>query len=350
VEVSAIIKKEASYYEKEGAACRCLLCPHACLIADGGAGLCRARAAEGGKLYAISYGAAASLALDPIEKKPLYRFHPGSRILSYGSYGCNMRCAWCQNASISQYPPPWDAPSLTPEELTRQAIAAAGISPEGQKRDKNNRPLLSKTIVDDDASPERQEQDKGNRPLSSQNPGDGNAAGAPTYPKNNIGVAFTYNEPLVSPEFILDTAPRLRAAGLATVLVTNAMIHEAPFADVLRHADAMNIDLKGFSEGMYERNGGSLNVVKRNIETAAGSPNCPIEITTLIVPGENDTQEEMQAEAEWIATLNPEIPLHITRFFPRHKTKSKNPTPIKTIEALTDTAKQYLKHVYPGNL
>jgi pyruvate formate lyase activating enzyme len=311
--------KEALYYEREGAACRCLLCPHACLIADGEAGLCRARAAAGGRLYAVSYGAAASLAFDPIEKKPLYRFHPGSRILSYGSYGCNMRCAWCQNASISQCPPPPDAPRLSAEELTRQAIIAAGGSP----------PATA---------------------AATQTPDGESAAGAPPYPQNNIGVAFTYNEPLVSPEFILDAAPRLRAAGLATVLVTNAMINEAPFADVLSCADAMNIDLKGFSEDIYVRNGGRLDTVRRNIEMAARSPNCHIEITTLIVPDENDSTEEMRAEAEWLASMDQTIPLHITRFFPRHKTKSKTPTPVKTIETLVDTARQYLKYVYAGNI
>jgi pyruvate formate lyase activating enzyme len=128
------------------------------------------------------------------------------------------------------------------------------------------------------------------------------------------------------------------------------MINEAPFADVLKHADAMNIDLKGFSEGVYERNGGRLNTVRRNIETAAKFPDCHVEITTLIVPGENDSPEEMRTEAEWLASIDPEIPLHVTRFFPRHKTKSKEPTPIKTIEALVKTAKRSLRYVYPGNV
>jgi pyruvate formate lyase activating enzyme len=298
--------------------------------------LCRARAAERGKLYAAGYGATASLALDPIEKKPLYRFHPGSNILSYGSYGCNMRCEWCQNASISQCPPPPDAPRLTPEELTRHAITAAG-------QHGTIHALRSRSRLPKRQTPAMADHDKTDRPLCPD-------LLPASYPADNIGVAFTYNEPLVSPEFILGTAPLLRAAGLAVVLVTNAMINEAPFADVLMHADAMNIDLKGFSEDLYERNGGRLNTVKRNIETAAKSPGCHVEITTLIVPGENDSQEEMNAEAEWLASLDPEIPLHITRFFPRYKTKSKEPTPVETIETLVSTAKQYLRYVYPGNL
>jgi pyruvate formate lyase activating enzyme len=261
-------------------------------VRDGAAGFCRARAAESGRLYAVSYGAAASLALDPIEKKPLYRFHPGSRILSYGSYGCNMRCAWCQNSSISQHAPPPGAARLTPEELTAQVVAAA----------------------------------------------------------NNLGVAFTYNEPLISPEFILDTAPLLRAAGLATVLVTNAMINEDPFAALLPHIDAMNIDLKSFSEGLYEKNGGNLETVKRNISAAAGHPGCHVEITTLVIPGENDSEEEMRAEAAWLAALDPAIPLHLTRFFPRHGMTDRAPTPIKTLERLLAIATKYLQHVYLGNI
>jgi pyruvate formate lyase activating enzyme len=285
--------KEALYYRREGSSCRCLLCPHCCLIGDGGAGLCRSRVAEGGRLYAAGYGAAASLALDPVEKKPLHRFHPGSFILSYGSYGCNMRCPWCQNASISQCPPPSGAPLLKPDELVRHAV---------RRR-----------------------------------------------PDNNLGVAFTYNEPLVSPEYILDAAPALHAAGLSVVLVTNAMINEAPFADILAHTDAMNIDLKCFSEDLYVRCGGRLDVVTRNIKAAAEA-GCHVELTTLIVPGENDSEEEMRAEAEWIASIDPDIPLHITRFFPRHRMSGGEPTPVGVVELLVDVAGRYLRFVCSGNL
>jgi pyruvate formate lyase activating enzyme len=276
-------------------------------VRDGGTGFCRARAAENGRLYAASYGALSGLALDPVEKKPLYRFHPGSLILSYGSYGCNMRCAWCQNSSISQRTAPRDAPRLTPEELTAQAVAAAGLA--GQGDDPSTR-----------------------------------------FPPDNIGVAFTYNEPLVSPEFILDTAPLLRVAGLAVVLVTNAMICEEPFAEILPHIDAMNIDLKGFSEELYERNGGYLDAVKRNIEAAASRPGCHVEVTTLIVPGENDRTQELRAEAAWLASLSPDIPLHLTRFFPRHDMTDRGPTPADTLERLLTVAKKYLRYVYPGNI
>jgi pyruvate formate lyase activating enzyme len=289
------LTKEALYYEMEGVACRCLLCPRRCLISDGEAGFCRVRAADGGKLYAASYGAAAGLAIDPIEKKPLYQFRPGSVILSYGSYGCNMRCPWCQNNSISQNPPPTSAPRLEPTALLRQAVSTADS-------------------------------------------------------QNNIGIAFTYNEPLTSPEFIMDTAPLLRAAGLATVIVTNATVCEAPFKDILPHADAMNIDLKGFTDGFYNNCGASLETVKRNIAAAAQHPGCHIEVTTLIVPGENDSEETMEAEAAWLAGIDECIPLHITRFFPRWKATDKEPTPREPIEALAKTARRHLKSVYTGNI
>jgi pyruvate formate lyase activating enzyme len=297
-------------------------------MADGKSGLCRARAAYGGSLYARSYGAAASLALDPIEKKPLYRFHPGSRILSYGSYGCNMRCAWCQNASIAQCSPPSNAPRVKPGELAQQAIVAARCYTQDERE--------NPSVPFGDTSPVR-----------GGFLGDGIQ---PPIEQENIGVAFTYNEPLVSPEFILDVAPLLRASGLAVVLVTNAMINDEPFADILPHADAMNIDLKGFTEGVYERCGGRLAAVKRNIRAAAERPSCHIEITTLIVPGENDSEEEMCAEAEWLAAIDPDIPLHITRFFPAYKARDKAPTPTKTILSLVGVAERYLKYVYPGNI
>jgi pyruvate formate lyase activating enzyme len=168
--------------------------------------------------------------------------------------------------------------------------------------------------------------------------------GAAQRSPGNIGVAFTYNEPLISPEFIMDTAPLLRAAGLATVLVTNAVMNEAPFADILPHIDAMNIDLKSFAEELYARNGGHAETVKRNIRAAAEA-GCHVEITTLIIPGANDSVDEMLAEAEWLAGIDPDIPLHITRFFPRYREMSKTPTPARTIERLAAAARQYLKEI-----
>jgi pyruvate formate lyase activating enzyme len=223
-----------------------------------------------------------------------------------------MDCAWCQNSSISQRQAPPDAVHVTPESLVRTAVE---IAQETQQE------IGGKYARDRTAH----------------------------QPPGNIGVAFTYNEPLISPELIMDTAPLLRAAGLSVVLVTNAMVNEAPFMNILPHIDAMNIDLKSFHQGLYERNGGDTRTVMRNIETAAAA-GCHIEITTLIIPGENDTEDGIRAEAEWLAGIDPGIPLHITRFFPRYRMTGKTPTPARTMERLAAVAKRHLRHVYLGNI
>jgi pyruvate formate lyase activating enzyme len=296
-----MMKKEALFYEKNGETVICRLCPHACRLREGQTGLCSARRASGGVLFAENYGRISSAALDPIEKKPLKRFFPGSNILSVGSYGCNMRCAFCQNFSISQMKPltgyPTDSrpDALPPEKLLEAALSMPG----------------------------------------------------------NLGVAFTYNEPLIGIEYILEAAPLLRKHGLKVVLVTNGMILEEPLAMALPLVDAMNIDLKAFSEKFYRRHGGSFETVKRTIETSAQS--CHVEVTTLIVPDENDGEEEMAALAGWLALVSARsltrcIPLHVTRFFPRFKMRDKTPTPLKTIFSLVNIAKGRLAYVYAGNV
>jgi pyruvate formate lyase activating enzyme len=294
---------EARFYETVEGGVVCRLCPHACRIADGGRGRCQARVAHGHKLYAVGYGAASSLALDPIEKKPLYHFHPGSHILSYGSFGCNMACRFCQNASISTAAPEQAEGFLPPAELARAALSCAAKS---------------------------------------------------------VGVAFTYNEPLINIEYYLDCAALLREAGQKTVLVTNGMISAEAFAEILPLTDAMNIDLKSFNPDFYKRHGGDLMTVKQNILTAAGggggdavragSPPVHVEVTTLVIPGENDSPEEMRAQAAWLAEISPEIPLHLSRFFPRHRMMGGAPTPRVTLEALAKIAREYLLHVYLGNV
>jgi pyruvate formate lyase activating enzyme len=240
-----------------------------------------------------NYGRLTSLALDPIEKKPLRRFHPGSLILSAGSYGCNLRCPFCQNYEISMEGPEAETVFLTPEELTAKALA-----------------------------------------LSQAPPG-------------NLGVAFTYNEPLVGYEYVKDCAALLHQKGLKTVLVTNGMICLEPLEALLPQVDAMNIDLKAFSRDGYRRLGGDLETVKGTIARSVGR--CHVEVTTLIVPGENDSEDEMDAEAGWLASLDPELPLHISRFFPRFQMTDREPTPTKTMNALIQTARQHLRYVYSGN-
>ena len=274
----------------------CDVCPKFCKLREGLIGFCRARSNIGGKIVPINYGQATSLALDPIEKKPLMRFCPGTYILSYGSYGCNLRCPYCQNASISMA-----GPDNCPHRL---------ITPEG----------LTDLAVD----------------LSKQEPG-------------NIGVAFTYNEPTVCFEFIRDTSKLLHEAGLKSVVVTNGGLVRKYADELLPHVDALNIDLKGFSDEFYRYVKGEFDTVKEFIK-AAVEHKCHVELTTLAIPTKNDDPEEMEREAEWIASISPDIPLHLSRFFPRYKVDDLPPTPAETIYRLKDIAQKKLKYVYTGNL
>ena len=274
----------------------CDVCPKFCKLREGQIGFCRARSNIGGKIVPINYGQATSLALDPIEKKPLMRFCPGTYILSYGSYGCNLRCPYCQNASISMA-----GPDNCPHRL---------ITPEG----------LTDLAVD----------------LSKQEPG-------------NIGVAFTYNEPTVCFEFIRDTSKLLHEAGLKSVVVTNGGLVRKYADELLPHVDALNIDLKGFSDEFYRYVKGEFDTVKEFIK-AAVEHKCHVELTTLAIPTKNDDPEEMEREAEWIASISPDIPLHLSRFFPRYKVDDLPPTPAETIYRLKDFAQKKLKYVYTGNL
>ena len=274
----------------------CDVCPKFCKLREGQIGFCRARSNIGGKIVPINYGQATSLALDPIEKKPLMRFCPGTYILSYGSYGCNLRCPYCQNASISMA-----GPDNCPHRL---------ITPEG----------LTDLAVD----------------LSKQEPG-------------NIGVAFTYNEPTVCFEFIRDTSKLLHEAGLKSVVVTNGGLVRKYADELLPHVDALNIDLKGFSNEFYRYVKGEFDTVKVFIN-AAVEHKCHVDLTTLVIPTKNDDPEEIGREVEWIASISPEIPLHLSRFFPRYKVDDLPPTPAETIYRLKDIAEKKLKYVYTGNL
>lgn len=274
----------------------CDVCPKFCKLREGQIGFCRARSNIGGKIVPINYGQATSLALDPIEKKPLMRFCPGTYILSYGSYGCNLRCPYCQNASISMA-----GPDNCPHRL---------ITPEG----------LTDLAVD----------------LSKQEPG-------------NIGVAFTYNEPTVCFEFIRDTSKLLHEAGLKSVVVTNGGLVRTYADELLPHVDALNIDLKGFSNEFYRYVKGEFDTVKEFIK-AAVEHKCHVELTTLVIPTKNDDPEEIGREVEWIASISPEIPLHLSRFFPRYKVDDLPPTPAETIYRLKDIAEKKLKYIYTGNL
>lgn len=271
---------------------RCELCFHHCELDEGQTGLCRARGCQDGKIVPLNYGKLTSLALDPIEKKPLRRFHSGSLILSVGSFGCNLRCPFCQNHEISM--------------AGDGAIQTVEVSPEQ---------LAAKA--------------------------------AELVPQGNIGVAYTYNEPLIGYEYVQDCAALIHERGLVNVLVTNGTIEEVPWRALLPFLDAANIDLKGFTDAWYRKLGGDLETVKRSIILAA--ERCHVEVTTLLVPGENDSVEEIRELARWLASVDPNIPLHLSRFFPRYQMTDHPPTQVERVYQLAEEARAYLAYVYTGN-
>jgi len=270
---------------------QCLLCPHVCNIEHGQRGICRVRVNEDGVLYAANYGQVTAAALDPIEKKPLKKYAPGKAIFSLGTYGCNLACGFCQNWQIAHGGAP---PScyLSPEE-------AVGKAKE-------------------------------------------------TVPYGNIGLAYTYSEPLMWYEYILDTARLAREAGLKNILVTNGYINSRPLKELLPYIDAINLDIKAYTPGFYrEVCQGKLEPVLTSAQIMATS--CHLEITTLIIPTLNDSEEEIRALARWIAGINPAIPLHLSRYFPRYRFKLP-PTPPETLYRAKEVAEEYLEHVFLGNI
>ncbi|NLU10188.1 MAG: AmmeMemoRadiSam system radical SAM enzyme [Tepidanaerobacter acetatoxydans] len=282
--------KEAMYYKKNNdGTIECGLCPHHCRISQGRSGICRVRKNIDGKLYSMNYGRVSSLAMDPIEKKPLYHFYPGSMIFSVGGAGCNFRCKFCQNWQIAQLT---DIPTskVSAEELINAA---------------------------------KQRQD-------------------------NIGIAYTYNEPTIWYEFVLECAKLAKREGLKNVLITNGFIEKEPLQEILPFIDAMNIDVKAFHEDFYkDMVSGQLLPVKETVEEAQRK--CHVEITTLIIPGINDSMEEIKALAQWLSSLRKDIPLHLTRYFPNYRLDIL-PTPVEKIKMARDTAMKYLDYVYTGNM
>ena len=282
----------------------CNVCFRHCNISEGGLGFCGARTCDNGEVKAANYGRVTSLALDPIEKKPLARFRPGSYIVSVGSYGCNLRCPFCQNYQIS-----WS------EEARRFAETAEYIPPEELA-----------------------------------------AIAAQTKNRGNIGVAFTYNEPLIGWEYIRDTAKLVHEQGMYNVIVTNGTASLDVLAELTPHIDAMNIDLKGFTDRYYnDVLGGDRAMTMAFIEEAV--KHCHVELTTLIVPGENDSEDEIREMCAWISSLTDangciignEIPLHISRFFPRFNMQDRRATDVGLIYKLADIAREQLTYVYTGN-
>ena len=270
----------------------CNICPHKCKLSEGQYGFCNGRICRDGKAICENYGRTTAMALDPIEKKPLYHFYPGKKILSVGSYGCNLRCPFCQNCDISMVKgTEIDYGNITVEALVEQAYDLKS--------------------------------------------------------RGNIGIAYTYNEPLIGYEFVKDCSMLAKERGLKNVVVTNGYICEEPLRELLPVIDAFNIDLKGFTKEFYKKLKGDLGTVKNTIEIVA--KHCHVEVTTLIIPGDNDSDEEMEALSSWLCSISSDIPLHISRFFPRWRMQDREATPIETIYRLADIARRKLKHVYEGN-
>lgn len=280
--------KEALFYKKiSDLKVQCLLCPHFCLLASGEAGKCRARVNRNGVLYAENYGRTISVSLDPIEKKPLYHFYPGSEILSIGPNSCNLACDFCQNYQSSQL-----------RTYTQE------ISP---------RSLLKIC---------RQEE--------------------------SDLVAFTYTEPITWYEFIMDAAKELKQYNIKIVLVTNGFINQEPLAELLPHIDALNIDLKSINDLFYKKFcSASLTPVQNTIRDAFQK--CHLEITNLLITNENDSDNDISELVDFVASVNADIPLHFSRYYPCYK-MTNPPTPVERLEKAKAIAEKKLNYVYLGNI
>lgn len=296
-EVIPFYPKHARVEESEAEPAVCPACPRHCRLPEDALGACRARRERDGIVMDDNYGRLTSIAIDPIEKKPLVRFHPGTRVLSVGSYGCNLRCPWCQNHAIAQvgeHEVRWR--EVLPAELVRMAVFERERDPE------------------------------------------------------MIGIAYTYNEPLCGWEYVRDCAELALGEGLENVLVSNGCFDERVIREIAPLIDAANIDLKAFDEETYRFIGGDLACVKRTISLLAATPTCHLEVTCLIVPGVNDTPREMERLSRWLAAVDEDITLHVTRFHPSWRFSDRQPTDRALVRSLAEVAREALPNVYLGNM
>ena len=269
----------------------CLLCPHHCKLDIGKTGICGVRKNTGEKIELTTYGVLSGYSLDPVEKKPLYHFFPGHNILSIGSFGCNMKCDFCQNFHISQKVPESLVPEVTINKIIKDALST----------------------------------------------------------EKNIGIAFTYNEPIIWFEYMKDVAEAAKKEGLYTVMVSNGYVNSAPLKEIIEFIDAFNIDLKAFNNTFYRKlTGAELEPVKDSLKQIVRSGK-HLEITTLVIPGLNDDDEEMKLQSEWMAgELGEDIPFHLSRYFPTYK-RDNPPTTEASLKKLFDIASGNLDYVYMGN-
>ena len=281
--------QNAAFWKKQpGEKVQCLLCPHNCLIPQGKHGICRVRVNMKGALFSLIFAETTGIGLDPIEKKPLYHFFPGSQILSLGTNGCNLSCSFCQNWQISQ------TGSSERHKLTSAAAVTLALK------------------------------------------------------ESAIGIAYTYNEPFIWFEYVLETAKKAKKSGLKNVLVTNGFVNPDPLNELLPYVDAMNIDLKSIKDEFYlETCNGKLEPVKKTIETA--HKRCHVEITNLLVTGKNDSEQELIELTEYISSLGKDIPLHFSRYFPLFRATAPS-TPASTLQNAARIASSKLYYVYTGNI